>query len=183
MTPDLIGGNPGQPSRAAPLFPHVASLMRATDTGLRDIQSSRFFSRRNSERRLSFMMIGYAIITKGRRMTKRKGTSPDAEKLREDFHQLYGTGFDFEGETLIEVVVGAAGLLAELVGDEAATRGFVTLTRSLGYQFADDAEWVSALREQASSDAYCWPIGAKLHDLNAYAPLGAEEDADGGPIS
>ena len=105
-------------------------------------------------------------------MPKQKRTAPDPEKLREDFHQLYGTGFDFEGATLIEVVVGTANFLAELVGPDPVNAAFAELTRTLGYEFADDAQWADALREQASGDAYCWPIGERLHDLNAYAYYG-----------
>jgi hypothetical protein len=105
-------------------------------------------------------------------MPKRQKITPNPEKLREDFHQLYGSGFDFEGETLIEVVVSAAVFLSEVVGQEATTVGFARLTRALGYELSDDAQWADALREQASGDAYCWPIGARLHDLNAYAYYG-----------
>jgi len=41
-------------------------------------------------------------------------------------------------------------------------------------EIADDV--LQALRVSTSDND-------KVHDLNAYAPLGAEEDADGGPIS
>ena len=100
-------------------------------------------------------------------MSKQKQTVPDTEKLREDFHQLYGSGFDFEGEALIEVVVGAANFLAEIVGPDASNAGFASLARALGYKIQDDARWIDTFREQAPGDAYCWPIGARLHDLNA----------------
>jgi hypothetical protein len=105
-------------------------------------------------------------------MAKRQQSKPDADKLRDDFHQLYGTGFDFEGQTLIEIVVSAASFLTEVVGPDATNAGFASLTRALGYEFLDNAHWTDALQEQASGDAYCWPIGARLHGLNAYAYYG-----------
>jgi hypothetical protein len=105
-------------------------------------------------------------------MSKQKRAVPDPQKLREDFHQLYGSGFDFEGEALIEVVAGAANFLAEIVGPDASNAGFASLARALGYEIQDDVRWIDAFREQAPGDAYCWPIGARLHDLNAYAYYG-----------
>jgi hypothetical protein len=105
-------------------------------------------------------------------MSKRTRVAQDPAALREDFHQLYGSGRDFEGETLIEVVIGASTFLAEVVGPDATNAGFAALTRTLGYAVPEDAGWAEALKEQAPGDAYCWPAGAHLHDLNAYAYYG-----------
>lgn len=98
--------------------------------------------------------------------------SADPQTLREDFHRLYGAGSDFEGATLIEVVVRAGDLLAETVGPDAVTTGFAALTRALGYEVNHDADWAEALRDQAFGDAYCWAMGERLHNLNAYAYYG-----------
>ena len=95
-----------------------------------------------------------------------------ADVLREDFHQLYGSGHDFEGEKLIEIVVSAGQLLAEIVGGEDVDAAFATLTRRLGYEVAVDVDWAETLKDRASGDAYCWPMGARLHNLNAYAYWG-----------
>jgi hypothetical protein len=105
-------------------------------------------------------------------MPKQKRAAPDPQKLREDFHQLYGSGLDFEGATLIEVVVGTAHFLAEIVGADPVKTAFAELTRALGYRVVDGTQWVEALQDQALGDAYCWPIGERLHDLNAYAYYG-----------
>jgi len=105
-------------------------------------------------------------------MSKRTRIAQDPAALREDFHQLYGNGRDFEGETLIDLVIGASAFLADIVGAEATNAGFAALARALDYAVPEDAKWAEALKEQASSDAYCWPAGARLHDLNAYAYYG-----------
>ena len=95
-----------------------------------------------------------------------------ADDLREDFHQLYGSGHDFEGEKLIEIVVSVGQLIGEIVGHEDADAAFATLTRRLGYEVAVDADWAETLKDRASGDAYCWAMGARLHNLNAYAYWG-----------
>ena len=106
-------------------------------------------------------------------MPRHKQVAPHPDKLREDFHQfLYGTGHDFEGLTLIEIVLGAASLLSEMVGAEPTNAGFAALTRALGYELTDNAKWTEALREQAWGDAFGWPIGERLHSLNAFAYYG-----------
>ena len=101
-----------------------------------------------------------------------KRTASDPQKLREDFHELYGSGRDFEGMTLIEIVVSTGNFLADIVGQDSVDAAFSKLTDALGYQIANNAPWAEALREQAGGDAYCWPMGERLHNLNAYAYYG-----------
>jgi hypothetical protein len=99
-------------------------------------------------------------------------TQANSDDLREEFHRLYGDGHDFEGEKLIEILVTMGQLVGEIVGREDADAAFATLTRRLDYEFSIDADWAETLKDRASGDAYCWPMGARLHNLNAYAYWG-----------
>ncbi|KQT50582.1 hypothetical protein ASG52_07170 [Methylobacterium sp. Leaf456] len=96
----------------------------------------------------------------------------DAELLREQFHSQYGCGNDFEGATLIDVVIGAGRLLAEMVGSEHADIGMAALVRDLGYAVDAPEDWAEVLRDDAFGDAYCWKVGSTFHNLNAYAYYG-----------
>ncbi|MEE7457473.1 hypothetical protein MPAR168_04675 [Methylorubrum populi] len=96
----------------------------------------------------------------------------DAELLREQFHSQYGNGNDFEGATLIEIVVGAGRLLAELVGTDNANIGMAAFVRQLGYRVEAPEDWAEVLRDDAFGDAYCWELGVTFHNLNAYAYYG-----------
>jgi hypothetical protein len=93
------------------------------------------------------------------------------DDLRKDFHELYGNGHDFEGETLAEILVRIAQLVGDIVGRETAAVGFAAIARALDCAVKIDAEWQSAI-EQDANDAYCWPMGVKFHDLNAYGYYG-----------
>jgi hypothetical protein len=117
-------------------------------------------------------IVYHACMKGSRKMKKAPSETASADDLRADFHNLYGCGRDFEGNTLIDIVVRVGSLVAEIVGEEPAAAGFSQITRSLGYDVADPAGWAEALQNQAITDAYCWPMGAKLHDLNAYAYYG-----------
>lgn len=97
---------------------------------------------------------------------------PFCEDLRTQFHELYGSGHDFEGATLAEIVVRLGDVARDIVGAEVADTAFATLTRKLGYALVKDADWQSVLRQDSFGDAYCWPMGERLHDLNAYAYWG-----------
>lgn len=103
------------------------------------------------------------------RPTDDTGPSDD---LRAQFHELYGCGRDFEGVTLAEILISLGSLTRDIVGEEAADAGFATLTRKLGYALSNDADWPVVLREDSFGDAYCWAMGERLHDLNAYAYYG-----------
>ncbi|WP_438345744.1 hypothetical protein [Methylorubrum populi] len=96
----------------------------------------------------------------------------DAETLREQFHSRYGNGNDFEGATLIDVVVGAGRLIVEMVGSEDADVGMAALVRQLGYAVEAPEDWAEVLRNDAFGDAYCWKLGVTFHGLNAYAYYG-----------
>jgi hypothetical protein len=101
--------------------------------------------------------------------------NPEAQNtdaLRQEFHDLYGSGRDFEGLTLIDTLVATGVFVGEIVGVEAADAAFAILTRTLGYQFDADADWAETLKDEAFSDAFCWPIGARLHNLNCFAYYG-----------
>src|ERR1035437_3654448 len=50
--------------------------------------------------------------------------------------------------------------------------GMALIVRDLGYRCDTDGDWAEALTSQASGDAYCWPLGAKFHNLNCYANFG-----------
>ena len=93
------------------------------------------------------------------------------DDLRKDFHELYGNGHDFEGETLAEILVRIGHLVGDIVGQEEAAAGFAAIARALDCAVKIDAEWQDAI-ERGASDAYCWPMGVKFHDLNAYAYYG-----------
>ncbi|MCJ2105403.1 hypothetical protein MKK70_08425 [Methylobacterium sp. E-041] len=96
----------------------------------------------------------------------------DPELLREQFHSQYGNGNDFEGVTLIDIVVGAGRLIAEIVGTDDANIGMAALTRQLGYAVEAPEDWEEILRNDAFGDAYCWKLGVTFHNLNAYAYYG-----------
>jgi hypothetical protein len=107
-------------------------------------------------------------------MTNKKDASEptDAVGLRQMFHEMYGNGRDFEGETLIAAVISAGKFLSEIIGTEATDKGMALIVRDLGYTCDADGDWAEALASQASGDAYCWPLGAKFHNLNCYANFG-----------
>lgn len=94
------------------------------------------------------------------------------DDLRAQFHELYGSGRDFEGVTLAEILIGLGKLARDIAGEDAADAGFATLTRELGYELSKDADWEAVLREDSFGDAYCWAMGERLHELNAYAYWG-----------
>lgn len=96
----------------------------------------------------------------------------DAEMLREQFHSQYGNGYDFEGSTLIDIVVGAGQLLTDIVGPENANVGMAALVRQLGYRVEAPEDWAEVLKDDAFGDAFSWKLGATFHNLNAYAYYG-----------
>jgi hypothetical protein len=98
--------------------------------------------------------------------------SPDAAELRAQFHELYGTEHDFEGLTLAEILIRLGDLTRDITGPEPADGAFANLTRALGYTVQADEDWPEVLRDDSWSDSYCWPMGARLHDLNAFAYWG-----------
>ena len=71
-------------------------------------------------------MTGCLVITLRDQSMSNHIPLASADVLREDFHQLYGSGHDFEGEKLIEIVVSAGQLLAEIVGGEDVDAAFAT---------------------------------------------------------
>jgi hypothetical protein len=94
------------------------------------------------------------------------------EAIRTEFHANYGSGRDFEGLDLVGFVVSSGRFLGEIVGEGAADRGMAEVVRTLGYECKADEDWASALEEHAFGNAYTWRIGARFHDLNAYAHYG-----------
>lgn len=98
--------------------------------------------------------------------------SEPPDDLRAQFRELYGCGHDLEGITLAQILVSLGGLARDVAGPEAADAAFATLTRELGYTVSTDADWPAALIEDSFGDAFCWPMGVRLHDLNAYAYWG-----------
>ena len=48
-------------------------------------------------------------------------TIETADDLRQDFHELYGNGHDFEGETLAEILIRIGNLVGDLVGQDTAS--------------------------------------------------------------
>lgn len=96
----------------------------------------------------------------------------DSARLRQQFHENYGSGRDFEGDALIGALVAAGKLVGQIIGIDAADEGFAAIARKLGYHCASDASWAQAFNDQAFGDAYTWPMGAKFHDLNCYAHYG-----------
>ncbi|MGC5779956.1 hypothetical protein [Methylobacterium sp. NFXW15] len=99
-------------------------------------------------------------------------TLTDPDLLREQFHSQYGNGYDFEGSTLIDIVVGTGRLLAEIVGSENADVGMAALVRQLGYRVEAPEDWAEVLKDDAFGDAFSWKLGETFHNLNAYAYYG-----------
>ena len=93
-----------------------------------------------------------------------------ATKLREEFHEDYGNGRD-EGTSMIAFAIAAGRFLGEIVGAEAADRGMAEIAHALDIPCKTGEDWVEAM-ENAWGDAFCWPMGVKFHDLNAYAYYG-----------
>ena len=104
-------------------------------------------------------------------MPKPKPSAPP-DDLRTEFHTNYGSGHDFEAITLTEALVFMGQLTREIVGEEEADAAFSTLTRKLGYDVQVDADWPEVLQDSSFGESYCWPMGARFHDLNAYAYFG-----------
>lgn len=102
----------------------------------------------------------------------RKPAIAEPDDIRLEFHEHYGTGSDFEGAVLIDVLVAAGRLVAEIVGEEVADRAFATLVRDLGYEVEAEPDWADVLESEAFGDAMNWPMGERFHNLNAFAYRG-----------
>ena len=104
-------------------------------------------------------------------MTK-KNSHLSLDDRRQIFHETYGNYFD-AGWTLVHLVNSSGLFLARIVGEEPALRGMRLITAGLTGQDVDSiASWAENL-DNAGTDAFSeWPLGQRLHDLNAYAIFG-----------
>ena len=91
--------------------------------------------------------------------------------LRQEFHDCYGNGDDFEGDALIAFLIAAGRFIEDIVGPEATNRGMAEIARALDVECKADEDWASAL-DDAWGDAFCWPLGVVFYELNAYAYYG-----------
>lgn len=99
------------------------------------------------------------------------GEAKSVAELRQEFHECYGNGDDFEGIDLINFLTAAGRFITDIVGADAANRGMAEIARALDVDCKVDEDWASAL-DDALGDAYCWPLGVVFYELNAYAYYG-----------
>jgi hypothetical protein len=115
----------------------------------------------------------------------RRSSEINAAERAEIFHEQYGNEID-AGATLADIVIAAGDYLRRIVGDgdadAAMTRMVEGVVSTSGQTIRNPSEWRGALDESRSSCFSEWPIGAKLHDLAAYAIYGIflddSEDGD-----
>ena len=115
-----------------------------------------------------------------------------AEERATIFHEQYGNDVD-AGDTLAEIVIAAGNYLARIVGDADADAGMARVVEPMlgERKLSNSSDWRKAL-DQERMNCLEWPIGARLHDLAAYAVYGivldgshnaeerAEESGEGG---
>lgn len=104
---------------------------------------------------------------------------PAAERA-EIFHEQYGNDID-AADTLADLVAAAGDYLGRIVGKETADRAMAEIVGQLaGRPLADPGAWRSVLDDNRSSCYSDWPLGARLHDLAAYALYGIILDGSDG---
>jgi hypothetical protein len=91
------------------------------------------------------------------------------------FHEQYGNDID-AGATLADIVLAAGDFLSCIVGPEDADAGMARIvegvTSTSGNRIRNPEDWRTALDESRADCFSEWPIGARLHDLAAYAIYG-----------
>ncbi len=103
----------------------------------------------------------------------------DAVERAERFHEEYDHDID-AGATLAEIVISLGDYLARIVGREDADAAMAEIARRL-HQAAydqitlddtDKSDWRDTLQSHVAHCFSYWPMGARLHDLAAYAYYG-----------
>ncbi|MGY0782527.1 hypothetical protein ACW7BC_32055 [Azospirillum argentinense] len=97
------------------------------------------------------------------------------EERAQIFHESYGNDLD-AGTTLADLVIAAGNFLTRIIGADAVDAGMVRIVELVvttsGTPMDSPSDWRQALDEANSSCFSEWPLGARLHDLTAYALYG-----------
>ena len=80
------------------------------------------------------------------------------DNLFNEFSEKYGSNdYDFEGTDLADYVVAAGYFLADIVGEQAATKAMAALVRAVGFECKVDEDWEQSLMNY---DIFTeWPMG------------------------
>lgn len=112
-------------------------------------------------------------------MTDLKKSDVGAEERAAIFHETFDWEID-AGATLSQLVRHAGDYLARIVGPAHADAGMAKIVSPLGGTETNRDDWRAALEDGESGGFSEWPLGARLHDLAAYAYYGialtSEED-------
>ncbi|WP_377811158.1 hypothetical protein ABNQ38_33810 (plasmid) [Azospirillum sp. A29] len=108
-----------------------------------------------------------------------------AEERAQMFHESYDSGFD-AGTTLADLVIAAGDFLTRIIGADTVDAGMARIVEPVvttsGTPMDSPSDWRHALKEASSNCFSEWPLGARLHDLTAYAVYGivldGSEDAE-----
>jgi hypothetical protein len=107
-------------------------------------------------------------------MTDRNSNVPPDERFRV-FHEQYGNELD-AGAMLADVVTAVGDYLARIIDSADVDAGMATIVESVvavgGGTIANPGEWRPALATASMNCFSEWPLGARLHDLTAYALYG-----------
>ena len=113
-----------------------------------------------------------------------KNSEIPADERAMIFHEQYGDDFD-AGRTLVDIVIAAGNYLARIVGSEAVDPAMAQIAAGVietaGESIAQPNEWRAALSQAHHNCFSEWPLGVRLHDLEAYAVYGIVFDGSEDP--
>lgn len=94
------------------------------------------------------------------------------EERTEIFHEQYDYDID-AGDTLADLVLATGDYLSRIVGPAVADRAMAVIAETVSHgPLADVGSWREVLDQERSNCFSDWPLGARLHNLAAYAIYG-----------